>query len=429
MTTLNRNIPPTIQNIDQISITSPRILTLSNGIPVHIIEGGTEEVTRVDLVIHSGTIHQEKPLQATFTNAMLRNSTVRYTQRELNEKLDYYGAWLQAGVQHPVSVISLYTLHKYFAETVDLLTSMLLEPLFLAEELEVLARTRKQQFVVSSQRVSTMAYRELCKQVFGKNHACGRIAGIEDFDLISTIDLKRFHTAHYHSGNCSIYLSGNIKEELLEILEEKLGKAVWGTPAPRLSCETGIPMPIGEKRVHLHKPDAQQSAVFLGMLTIEDKHPDYTLLNMATTVLGGYFGSRLMSNIREEKGYTYGIGAFMQSYPQENLWVISAETDHQHVEPLIKEVYYEMDRMREELVPMEEFNMVRNYLMGTTLRLCENAFSLSETYLSNDLSGVGTDFISQQIRILQEATPQDFLRIAQKYFCKEKLIEVIAGEK
>ncbi len=426
---LNRAEAPDIRQIDSFSIASPEHRTLSNGIPIHIIDLGEEEVVKIDVVIHSGTIHQDRYLQANFTNAMLQNSTKRFTQLEINEKLDFYGAWLRTGVQHQISVLTLFSLNKYFDETFSLVESMLKEPLFLSEELQLLAQTRKQQFLVSSERVSVLAYRELCKQLYGEEHVCGRTASADDYDTIASEDLYNYHRKHYHSGNCSIYVSGKVTPAILESIEQRIGKEKWGEVCLPVEKVLPIPAPAGEKRVYVQKDGALQSAVFLGMLTVNERHPDYSLLLMATTLLGGYFGSRLMSNIREDKGYTYGISAFLQPTPDENIWIITAETDNKHVDALIKEVYIEMDKLRRELVSLKELEMVRNYMLGTILRSCESAFSLSETYLSNDVAQTGDDFLHRQIEAVKSATPETIRAIADSYFCKDCLIEVIAGEK
>ena len=147
------------------------------------------------------------------------------------------------------------------------------------------------------------------------------------------------------------------------------------------------------------------------------------------TVFGGYFGSRLMSNIREEKGYTYGISAGIMFYPDSGLLIVSTETDNEYVEPLIQEVYHEIDRLHQEVVPVEELSMVRNYMLGEMCRSYESAFSLSDAWIFIATSGLGDDYFSRSLQAVQEVTPAELQYMAQRYLCKEKLKEVIAGKK
>ena len=148
-----------------------------------------------------------------------------------------------------------------------------------------------------------------------------------------------------------------------------------------------------------------------------------------TTVFGGYFGSRLMSNIREDKGYTYGIVAGILSYPGCSILGISTETDNQHVEPLINEVYHEMDRLQNERVPEEELEMVRSYMLGDMCRAYERAFSLSDAWIFIETGQLDDDFFDRSVNSIRGISSERLQDLAQKYFIKEKLIEVVAGQR
>ena len=147
------------------------------------------------------------------------------------------------------------------------------------------------------------------------------------------------------------------------------------------------------------------------------------------TLFGGYFGSRLMSNIREEKGYTYGISAGIMFYPDSGLLGISTETDNEYVEPLIQEVYHEIDKLHQELVPMEELTMVRNYMLGEMCRSYESAFSLSDAWIFIATSGLDDLYFSRSLQAVNEVTPQEIQELAQRYLCKETLKEIVSGKK
>jgi len=184
-----------------------------------------------------------------------------------------------------------------------------------------------------------------------------------------------------------------------------------------------------DKRIFVEHADAMQSAVRMGMLSLERHHPDYLKTRVMVTLFGGYFGSRLMSNIREEKGYTYGISAGIVSCPGPEMLVINTETANEFVEPLIREVYHEIDCLQNDLVPEEELAMVKNYMLGEMCRSYESAFSLADAWMFVQVSGFGDTHFEDALNAVRDITPEDIRELAGKHLCKEKLKEVISGKK
>lgn len=184
-----------------------------------------------------------------------------------------------------------------------------------------------------------------------------------------------------------------------------------------------------EKRVFIELPDALQSAVRIGGLSLDRCHPDYLKMRVVITLLGGYFGSRLMSNIREEKGYTYGIAASLMTYPDHGMLAISAETTNEYVDPLISEVYHEIDRLQNELVSDEELKMLKNYMLGDMCRSYESAFSLADAWISLQVSGLSSSYFAEALNAVKNITPDEIRELSQKYICKESLKEIISGRK
>ena len=162
---------------------------------------------------------------------------------------------------------------------------------------------------------------------------------------------------------------------------------------------------------------------------VDQHHPDFLKLRILVTLFGGYFGSRLTANIREDKGYTYGIGAGMATCPGHGIMVISTEADNQYVESIITEVYHEMDRLKEELVPLEELEMVKNYMMGDWCRSYEGPFSLADAWIYVETSKLDKDFYTRSLEAIQTISREEIRTLAQKYFIKENFVEVIAGKK
>ena len=425
---MDRTIQPEIQPLKNFHIQTPVRTTLPNGIPLTVINAGEQEVVRMDVLFSGGRWQQSQKLQALFTNRMLREGTTKYTAATIAEKLDYYGSWLELSSSSEYAYITVYSLNKYLAKTLEVVESMIKEPLFPQKELQTILDTNIQQYLVNTSKVDFLAHRSLLKSLYGEQHPCGKIVMEEDYHTITPEVLREFYERHYHSGNCSIFLSGKVTDDIISRVTD-----IFGIPFGQYQLQmpkSSFPFAaIPEKRIFTEREDAMQSAVKMGCTTITREHPDYPKLRVLMTLFGGYFGSRLMSNIREDKGYTYGISAGVVFYPDSGLLIVSTETDNEYVEPLIQEVYHEIDRLHLDPVSAEELRIVRNYMLGEMCRSYESPFSLSDAWIFIATSGLDDDYFSRSLLAVNEVTPMEIQDLAQRYLCKETLKEVIAGKK
>lgn len=429
MKILNRHLQPDICEPEQIAVQQPELYTLSNGIPLYILDACDCEVTRIDVLMEGGRWHQKQPLQALFTNRMLREGTRRYTAAQIAEKLDYYGAWLDLASASEHTYVTLYSLNKYLPNTLDLLESIIKEPVFPTDELKVIINNNIQQFLVNSSKVEFLAHRGLVKAVYGSAHPVGYVVQEDDYRKITSETLQQFYDNFYHSGSCSIYLSGRITPDCIRRVESVFGTGTFGSHWQKVEKIHYLPVSTTERRVFIELPDALQSAVRIGGLSLDRCHSDYLKMRVVITLLGGYFGSRLMSNIREEKGYTYGIAASLMTYPDHGMLAISAETTNEYVDPLISEVYHEIDRLQNELVSDEELKMLKNYMLGDMCRSYESAFSLADAWISLQVSGLSSSYFAEALNAVKNITPDEIRELSQKYICKESLKEIISGRK
>ena len=425
---MDRTIQPEIQPLKNFHIQTPVRTTLPNGIPLTVINAGEQEVVRMDVLFSGGRWQQSQKLQALFTNRMLREGTTKYTAATIAEKLDYYGSWLELSSSSEYAYITVYSLNKYLAKTLEVVESMIKEPLFPQKELQTIMDTNIQQYLVNTSKVDFLAHRSLLKSLYGEQHPCGKIVMEEDYHTITPEVLREFYERHYHSGNCSIFLSGKVTDDIISRVTD-----IFGIPFGQYQLQmpkSSFPFAaIPEKRIFTEREDAMQSAVKMGCTTITREHPDYPKLRVLMTLFGGYFGSRLMSNIREDKGYTYGISAGVVFYPDSGLLIVSTETDNEYVEPLIQEVYHEIDRLHLDPVSAEELRIVRNYMLGEMCRSYESPFSLSDAWIFIATSGLKDDYFARSLQAVNEITPAEIQDLAQRYLCKETLKEVIAGKK
>ena len=426
---LNRKTPPPIRPMGDFQLLRPERLRMKNGMPLNVIRAGSQEVVRLDILIGGGQWHQTQALQALFTNRMLREGTTSLTSSQIAEKLDYYGAWLELSSAVNYGFVTLYSLNKYFPHTLAIIADMLMNPTFPEKEMEVVVETNCQQFLVNSTRVEVIARKQLNRSLFGVQHPFGRFAKASDYDRITTDVLREFYRKYYHSGNSSVYISGKVTPEIIRCIEKHLGDAPWGETRLMPSLQLMKPQRTTEKHVFVEKADALQSSLKMGGFLMDRTHPDFLKARVMVTLFGGYFGSRLMSNIREDKGYTYGIGAGIVNCPGSGVLVVTTEADNQYIDAIIGEVYQEMDRLCNDLAPQKELEMVRSYMLGDMSRSYEGPFSLSDAWIYTETADLDDEFFSRSLDAIRSVTSEEIRTLAQKYFCKEKLIEVVAGKK
>lgn len=426
---LDRTLPPLLRPLEAFEILRPERLEMKNGMQLNVIRAGSQEVVRLDLLIGGGQWHQTQALQALFTNRMLREGTPTMTSAQIAEKLDYYGAWLDLSSSVNCGFVTLYSLNKYFPRTLAIIADMLMNPSFPEKELEVVLETNRQQFLVNSSRVEVIARKHFNRSLFGEEHPFGRFAVESDYGRITPEVLREFYRKHYHSGNCTVYVSGKVTPEIIRCIEEHLGNVPWGEIKKVQPLDLIEPRQTTEKHVFVEKADALQSSLKMGCFMMDRVHPDFLKARVMVTLFGGYFGSRLMSNIREDKGYTYGIGAGIVNCPGSGVLAITTEADNQYIDSIITEVYREMDKMCNDLAPQEELEMVRNYMLGDFCRSYEGPFSLSEAWIYTKTADLDDDFFVRQVDSIRSITAEEIRTLAQRYLCKENLIEVVAGKK
>jgi predicted Zn-dependent peptidase len=425
---MNRTIQPPIRPLEHFEMIRPEQRILRNGITLNVIEAGTEDVVRIDFVIAGGRIDQEYPLQSLLTNRMLREGTAHLSSTEISEKLDFYGAWLNLVSGVNSCLVTLYSLNKYVEQTLAVVADMLKAPSFPQSELDRVAASSLQQFRVNQDRVEVMATKAFNRAVFGPDHVMSRYAQEADYGRITPDLLRSYYRTHYSSANCTLYASGHVTPEIIRCIEAHLGDEPWGeAPSKPVKRTLDAAHPAEERRLVVPCSPRPQSSVRMGGLMMDRLHPDYMKAKVMVTLLGGYFGSRLMKNIREDKGYTYGVSANLQAYDGATQLIIGMETGNDYVEPAIREVYHEMDRLQQERVGEEELDMARNYLMGDMCRSCEGPFSLSDAWIYIHNLGLGDDYFPQLVEAVRSCQPEEVQRLAQTYLRTENMKEIIAG--
>jgi predicted Zn-dependent peptidase len=263
--------------------------------------------------------------------------------------------------------------------------------------------------------------------LFGKDHPYGIDVEENDFDRVNLGEIRSFYSRYYHSGNCTMVASGNLPEDLSVTLNEFFGNAEWGN-IQKVS-KPYVPLQTDNSRQFSEKKDAIQSAIKIGRPLFNKTNPDYFHFQVMNTILGGYFGSRLMANIREDKGYTYGIGSGLMPLVNAGYFYISTEVGADVTQKALDEIYKEIKIMREQLVPVEELETVRNYILGQFLRSVDGPFALADKFKAVWEFGLDYDYFDKYFKAVKNITQEQVREMAAKYLQEKDLLECVVGKK
>ncbi len=401
---------------------------LDNGVPVHVIEGGTQDVVKIDFVFPAGVVQAEKPLVASFTNKLMQEGTHSFSSAEIAEKIDFYGAFLGQAANFHHAQISLYVLTKYLPQVLPIVEDIIKNPAFNQHEFDVFLAKRKQDYLVESEKVKTLASRKSREVLFGANHPYGWVADLSHYENINREDCVAFHKKQYVSDHCKIIVSGKPSTDFLRQMNSFFGRNDWCNNACVDENEFAVPEGNKIDTYLVEKPNAVQSAIRIVREGVIKSHQDYIPLMILNTILGGYFGSRLMNNLREEKGLTYGISSYILSYRKAGVIGVATEVLAEKRELAVSEIFKEMENLRSKEILQEELDRVRNYMLGELMRSLDGPFSISDAY--QGLMGFDLDysyFENFEKQILS-ITSTDLKRLANKYLVPDDFYIVIAGK-
>jgi zinc protease len=424
---LQRKIQPEIRPIELKSIPEPELFHLKNGTGVYIIDAGTEELMKIDFIFDAGQVREDFPLVASTTNSMLLEGSLNHSADELNHALDFYGAFISLSIHKDSSGVTVFFLNKHIEKILNLCSEIIFRPAFPENELINLQKKRLQSYKMNREKVQNLATDKFFESVFGPSHPYGQQVFFGDFENVTTQMLSKFHSDYYTHGNLTIILSGKIHNSARTVLDHYFGDLPFRSAIPDIK---NIQISGNANRKEfIEKKDAVQSAIRIGSATINKRHKDYNGLLILDTVLGGYFGSRLMKNIREEKGYTYGINSSVMSFIQSGYKVILTEVGKKHTKKTLDEIYKEIRLLQTRPVEHYEMNVARSYLAGEMLRMFDGPFSLADSFRAIWEFGLDNNYYYDLAGKIKTIEPDEITWLAKTYYNIDDLYEIIAGPK
>ncbi len=423
----NRLNAPELGKPLSLNISEPKKITLSNGMRVFLIPDKEQDVTRLDVVFDAGNALQSQKLQANAVNKLLSEGTQNHTALEIAGMLDFYGAYLDPFISKDKAGLTLFALTKYYDRLLPLMAEILTKASFQKNEIELYEERKKQNFLVNIQKVSYRASLEFNKLLFGENSPYGQTLNENDFGKLKQEDVLYFHENFYHPKNAYLVLSGKITGELLNLLKQSLGD-LWRKKETIPVLKDSYTETVSEKIRFFEKENALQSALRIGTTTINRRHPDYSRLRLLNTILGGYFGSRLMSSLREDKGYTYGVSSFIQNFRQADYLAVATEVNADHTAAAINEIKHQMERLSQEEVPQDELTVVKNYMYGAFLRHFDGPFSLADRFLKSLELSFEFDLYKKELDEMMKITPGILLETARQYLNFDEMRILVVGK-
>jgi zinc protease len=425
---LIRTTPPPIKDPVDFDVKLPGCekLVLRNGIEVYALNMGTEDTLMVNWTFHAGNNYENKNLVAVATNHMLKNGTSRLSAFQVNEHFEYYGAYLSRHSNHETADVVLHCLSRHADELLPVVAEIISDSQFPQKELGIFIQNSKQKLQVSLQKCEFVASRLIDAQLFGEHHPYGRYSSSTDYESLQRDDLTGFFDEHYKNGRCVIFVAGKLPPGLFELLEKEFGGLPLRAPTAGYTSVSHLLDPsVQKKQLLINDAQGVQAAIRIARPFPTRQHPDFQKAMVLNNIYGGFFGSRLMTNIREDKGYTYGIYSYLMNFIQESGWLISTEAGRDVSNATITEIYSEMEDLREEPIDEEELKMTRNYMIGTILGELDGPFQVLARWKNLVLNGLTEDYFYNAIETIRKISAEELQETAKKYLVPDEFYELV----
>jgi zinc protease len=423
--TLNRTVAPPIKDAIEFSLELPpyTLYTLANGVRVYAIDLGNVDAMMVSWVFDAGNSYETKQGIASAVSSLLKNGTSTRSAFDINEHFEYYGAHLGRASHHETADINLHCLNKYINDLLPVVAELITDSVYPQEELEIYKKNGQQRLQVNLKKSEFVAGRLIDAYLYGPSHPYGKFSSLEDFPSLEREELRAFYRQYYQNGACRIFAAGKLPSDLVEQLEKHFGSLPLHAPGVPVTFPIG---PATQKKYHIvNDPNGVQASIRIARNFPNRHHPDFQKVQVLNNVFGGFFGSRLMTNIREDKGYTYGIYSYLLNNRQESALLISTEAGKDVCAATIEEVYKEMELIREERIDDEELQMARNYTIGTILGDLDGPFHVAARWKHILLNGLDGNYFNESIHIVKTITPEALQELAKKYLDPADFFELV----
>lgn len=418
---------PQIHTIDKISFQKPEEITLQNNLKVFGFNGTKNDIFRMDLVFNSGRWTEPDKLISESTARLFKSGTAALSSFELSEQIDFYGSTIKTGAGYNTFTISLYCMNRFLEPSLELLKTCLMEIIFPESEVELFQKNSISKLKVSQEKNDYLADVVFKKTVFGDEHPYGYETTEERIKNITRSLLQQFYKQDIQPSNCTVFIAGKYGDNELYLIDKYLGN--WEQKQGIKNKEYNVFETLKSKQrsIRITKEKSVQASIIIGKEFFNKHHKDYASFVLLNTIFGGYFGSRLMSNIREDKGLTYGIHSGLSTLKHSGIFSIQTDTNLENLDVCLREIYMEIERLQNELIPQEEITLARNYLLGKFLGRTDGPFNQIEVFKSYFIEGLDINKFEEFVETIKHTDALSLQRLAQDYLHKDSMYEVVVG--
>jgi predicted Zn-dependent peptidase len=406
-----------------ISLKKPEQFKLDNGVEVYSVQAGTEEVVQIEWVFKAGNWYEKQKNVSSATNFLIKNGTAQKSAYEINEFVDFYGAYLNRTCYNETAVVSLHCLTRQLEKILPVVQEIFLEAVFPESELIIYKQNMKQRLAVNLQKCDFIAGRKIDELLFGIKHPYGVYSELTDYDVIEQEHVKQYYDQFYRNGHCTIFSAGILPSNYQALLNTFFGTLPLNQSD--LEKQEHLVEPAVQKKWNvINDENGVQGAIRIARPFPTRHHPDFPKVQVLNALFGGFFGSRLMNNIREDKGYTYGIYSFLVNHVHAGAWMVSTEAGRDVCEATITEVYREMEQLRNGDIDQEELLLVKNYLIGTLLGDLDGPFQIIGRWKNLILNGLDDSFFYNSVDTIKNISSEELKELAKKYLNPEEFYEL-----
>jgi zinc protease len=420
---LNRTIPPVKFQNTKIVVPKVTSTLLENGVPIHIINQGTHPFFKLEVVFRNGGSWNDNKVGAsTMVAKTLQSGTKNYSAETISNFIAQKGAILEVSPSFDYTIVSLYGLNKYIEDLLPVLKDIIVHPIFPKNELTLQKDISISQLKTQNKKTNIVASKQFRNLLYSSNNPYGRIATESTTADLQRTDLTDQFEQFFNAFE--IIISGNITKEVKGCIDKYFGRIDY-----KYTENTSIKYSVENLTESKHFPfeNAIQTSMKIGKRVVQKTHSDYPALVITNHILGGFFGSRLMKNLREDKGLTYGVHSSIVSLKNDAFFVISSDIKGEDKDKALSETNKELEILSSDLVDSKELEIVKNHLIGSFQADISSPLALSEKFKSVYLYNLSSEYFEKYLDEINTITPEKIRSIAQKYFQSSTMNIVTVG--
>ncbi len=422
---IDRTKAPQTHSIDDIQLLLPEKQTLANGVPVFYFPNFQLDLIHFIIHIQTGILYEQVKHSALYTYALLKESSAAHSANEIADLFDFYGTHYTISETLDKITISISIPKNNIPKILPIIFNFLLHPQYREENLTIYKNLKIKDLEYNTKKTDFRATQWMLHAMFGDAHTAGQCSNRENILAVNIDQMLDFHQSTFCAENIRLFATGNLDADIKQCIEDLFSSIPNGhasTPIPL------IKMP-DEKNPIIHEamPDSVQSSITLCAPSLGYNDAERRDFSILSTILGGYFGSRLMQNLRERNGYTYGVSAGSVYFGKQSLFIINSDVNREQTDLAVKACFEEMQRLQEEPIDMDELTTVQNYIIGDMLRDIDNSVAYLKKYVFWNHFGLNEEEFHTMLHHVRLIDAERLKTLAEKQLENNKFTQIIVG--